>query len=149
MRKPVRNALGLVLSCALVVALSGCALSEAEKHPAAEAVEGLLRVRLSRDTDPKNYVPYLGSSDAATALAEDASLTASSDRPALPGWDRPYVSALTTKGADVVVVWKPNSKLPDWASEATVFSTEETAGHWVVVDALALESSAVPDPWQP
>ncbi|MBA4370757.1 MAG: hypothetical protein C0418_04180 [Coriobacteriaceae bacterium] len=149
MRAPSHIAVRLALVCALLLTLAGCTLSAAERHPAAKAVDGLLRVRMKRATDPTRYAPYLSSSEAATALAEDASVTASSGRPSLPGWERPYVSDVTSSGADVVVVWKRSEQLPEWPSTANVFRTEQVDGRWVVVDAQSIEASAVPDPWKP
>ncbi len=133
-----------VIVVSLSLMLSGCAgTSFAEAHPAARAVTALLKARAARSTDVRAYRPYVSESSVATELATAASETATHSP--IPEWRAPYVSAVTTATADVVVVWIPAKAFAVWPA-ATDFKLERLGGSWVVTDAVTLEAAAIPKP---
>jgi hypothetical protein len=125
------------LACALALAgavlLSGCGPTYAESSPAAKAVDAALRTRTSLSKDVSAYAPFFESSEVATELAAAAKADTTGASP-VPGWDAPYVSALTSSTADVVVVWHRAGKYSSWPV-ATVFSMKRRDGRWVIADA--------------
>lgn len=112
----------------------------------AQTVESVLELRYDRSTDASAYAPYFEEVSVAEALAQDASSTVeatSSAQPPIPRWERPYLSALDTGTADVVVVWKSDSRFEEWAT-ATIFKMKKLSGLWKIADAQELTSTAPP-----
>jgi len=135
--------LSLALGSIACLALVACATrTAAERHPAAVAVDGLLRLRRARSTDAAAYARYLEDSSVATQLAEGST---EASGPPLPKWNRPYVSAATTSTASVVVVWRGTSAFAEWPY-ATRFGMRRSGGRWRVVDAETLKRGDVPPP---
>lgn len=134
----------LALACALALAsaLAGC--SNTTSHPAAAAVERLLELRRDRATDVSAYAPLVADSEVATALADAAKAATSTVAP-LPAWKAPYVSAETSVGASVIVVWKADAAHPGWPA-ANRFAMRLVSGRWVVADAAELTAKEIPPP---
>jgi hypothetical protein len=136
-----------VLAVCLVLALAalfaaGC--TQGPQHPAAKAVQSLLELRAARSTDSAAYAPLVADSAVATGLVEAARVSTSTASP-IPDWDTPYVSAETSAGATVVVVWSPSTGHPDWPA-ATAFDMVRTGSGWAVADARELKADEVPKP---
>lgn len=137
---------GIVAASAIVVAVALLVQQASTLPEPAQAVQNLLELRQARSTDASAYARYFESADIASTLARAASATAGSaaaDKPTIPRWERPYLSAQTTSTADVVVVWVPDSRLKGWA-KVTVFTVEKKSGDWKIV--YAQEMSVTPPP---
>lgn len=116
----------------------------AYSHPAAKAVDTVFKVRSRMSTDPADYEPYV-ESGLATELALDSAAKAREGISPLPRWKPPYVSAETSSGADVIVVWKRSVEHTSWP-EAHRFKMVLSGDLWKMGDAEALEASRVPEP---
>ncbi len=117
----------------------------AYEHPAAVALDKLLEVRSKAPTDPAAYSPYVKGEDFAVVLAEDAA-DREGDTPPVPGWRRPYVSAVGTDGAvEVVVSWRSSADHPGFP-RAHRFTLVEESGAWLVTDAFPVEGEEPPRP---
>ena len=123
-------------------ALTGCgSLGPAYEHPAAVAVEELLRLRADDVRDAGAYEPYFLDPAVADALVEPSANATGTPR--VPDWERPYVSEETSATADVVVVWKPSDDFPDWP-DVNIFVMSLVEDRWVVSDAE--EATQAPPP---
>jgi len=126
----------LALALAAVVLLAGCAANDsaAQKHPAAIAIARLLELRSNNNTDVAAYEPFFSDAEIAGALV-DANAGATGEA-AVPQWEPPYVSALTSDTAEVVVRWSGRTgSFKSWP-EATVFIMKASEPRWVVSDAI-------------
>jgi len=126
--------------CVLLV--SGCAA--VTLSPPERAVDDLLQLRAERSTDASAYAELLLDPAIAAELAAAAAEEAEDSRP-LPEWEEPYISAESSAGADVVVVWRNLEEWPEWPA-ATRFATQEVDGEWVTVDAEPLQEASIPPP---
>lgn len=135
------------LAATLVLAIlgAGCALAPpSQRHPAAVVVARLLVLRRERNADAAAYRPLFKDSAVASDLAQAAGQTSTS--PPTPDWQAPYVSAVGSSTADVVVVWKRSQLSGGWP-EATIFKMEKGDGAWRVLDAVSVAKPAdVPEP---
>jgi hypothetical protein len=144
----MRRALTLTLAAVIAVALAGCGPTPAPEasEPSARAVQKLLELRMSRSKDPKAYALFFKTDAIPKSLAEASARETTATRPPIPQWDTPYVSRLTSAGADVVIVWKADAAFPGH-SLATVFGLEHYQDRWVVLDAKDVADKAgIPPP---
>lgn len=126
--------------------LVACAPSgPAYEHPAVASVNGLLEVRSRASTDPAEYAPFLVESAVATALAEDAVARSAVGSRTIPAWKPPYLSAETSEGVDVTVVWTDASDFGDWPV-AHRWLLVRVGDDWRVSDAVPATAGAIPQP---
>lgn len=148
----VRRIAAVALALALIApALSACGAAQppaSANLPAALALAKLLELRRARSTDPKTYALFFKSDAIPQSLAQDASRDTTSSTPPIPDSEAPYVSKLTSTTADVVVLWKADSRFPGHVP-VTVFTMSQYQGRWVLVDARDLkDASQAPKPLQ-
>ena len=139
-------AAGLVAAAILAVAFIGYWAQEPPLAPPAQAVQEVLELRRDRSSDASAYAEYFVSVDLAQMLAADATASAPATGTAgspIPDWEPPYVSALASDTADVVVRWKPDAAFPSWAP-ATVFNLELLREAWKIADAQEITGTAPP-----
>jgi hypothetical protein len=98
-------------------------------------VDRLLDLRAGNVRDVTAYEPFFSDPAMAQALAEGSA--GESGTAAVPKWEEPYVSALTSDTADVVVRWLDRTATYRTWPDATVFRMRLEGSRWVVVDALA------------
>jgi hypothetical protein len=137
-------ATAFALLLAMTVALSACGPAAGTDHPAARVVAKLLELRAARSTDAAAYSALVADAAVATGLVDAARAATSSAAPT-PPWEAPYVSAETSAGVEVIVVWRPSEERPVW-SAATAFDMVRAGDRWVVADARELAVGAVPAP---
>ncbi len=137
-----RRALGvcaLLLSVFITFVLAGCAATPSGPDDPAASVDALLRLRQERSTDASAYAQYLEpetAKDLARSSAEDTSGVTPT-----PAWEEPYVSAQDDSTAKVVVVWRSREEHPGFPA-ATEWSLKLADGHWIAIDAQAIEDTA-------
>lgn len=132
----------LLVAVLCLLLVSGC--SADTLSPPERAVDSLLRLRAERSTDASAYAELLQDPAIAAELAAAAAEEPAESRP-LPEWEEPYISAESSAGADVVVVWRNAEEWPEWPV-ATRFVTQEVDGEWVTVDAEPLQEASIPPP---
>jgi hypothetical protein len=136
-----------VLVAAAAVAVGAWALRSESLAPPARVVDAMLELRHERSNDASAYAMYFADTDVAEALAADSVAsegTSSGQAAAIPRWERPYVSALNSQAADVVVIWIRNGSFENWA-RATVFKLETRDSAWKIVDAQEMTGSVPPE----
>lgn len=106
-------------------------------------------MRQARTTEARSYALFFKSDAIPKSLAESSAREAKSGKtstPPYPAWETPYLSKQGKATAEVVVVWKGDSRFPNH-SAATVFSMEHYKNRWVVVDAREVKDvSKIPAP---
>jgi hypothetical protein len=93
---------------------------------------------------PSDYAVYFEDSEVASALAATARENATAAVGLIPGWESPYVSAVASSTADVIVRWIPDTTHRDWP-KATRFTMRLAGRRWLITDAISLETT-VPVP---
>ncbi len=130
------RARALVLGLAVGLLLSGCAASDgaARKHPAATTMTQLLELRAENTSDAAAYEPFFADPEVASSLVGGSA--AETGTPAVPSWEPPYVSKLTSDTAEVVVRWTGRTGTFESWPEATIFVMTAAGPRWVVSDAI-------------
>ncbi|MDO9556448.1 MAG: hypothetical protein Q7J82_02540 [Coriobacteriia bacterium] len=139
-----RRLLLSALAASMIVAILlvvGCSGAPTDTHSAVATLTELLELRRAGTADAEAYAPYFSDSALATAMADSVG---EDHAPAVPPWDSIYVSAESTQGADVVVVWRADDAFPGWGT-ATLFKMRTEGDGWIVEDAIDA-SADIPSP---
>ncbi len=128
----------IILPVLLAVCLlfAGCAAEDtaARQHAAATTVDKLLDLRADNVREVTAYEPFFSDPAMAQALVEGS--TSETAAATVPKWEEPYVSAVTSDTADVVVRWVGRTGTFESWPEATIFRMSLEGSRWVVVDAV-------------